>query len=71
MPLGFRQRKDEPIQSSFSDCAFKSNSPRHETEELQQIDSSSEVIFLDEAYANLLDIDDWKIIFQGASLPMT
>ena len=29
------------------------------------IDSSIEVIFLDEAYANLLDIDDWKIICQG------
>ena len=29
------------------------------------IDSSTEVIFLDEAYANLLDIDDWKIICQG------
>ena len=26
------------------------------------IDSSTEVIFLDEAYNNLLDIDDWKII---------
>ena len=29
------------------------------------IDSSTKVIFLDEAYANLLDIDDWKIICQG------
>ena len=29
------------------------------------IDSSTEVIFLDEAYTNLLDIDDWKIIRQG------
>ena len=29
------------------------------------IDSSTEVIFLDEAYNNLLDIDDWKIICQG------
>ena len=29
------------------------------------IDSSTEVIFLDEAYLNLLDIDDWKIICQG------
>ena len=29
------------------------------------IDSSTEVIFLDEAYSNLLDIDDWKIICQG------
>ena len=29
------------------------------------IDSSTEVIFLDEAYTNLLDIDDWKIICQG------
>ena len=28
-------------------------------------DSSTEVIFLDEAYANLLDIDDWKISCQG------
>ena len=28
-------------------------------------DSSTEVIFLDEAYTNLLGIDDWKIIFQG------
>ena len=52
---GFRQQKEEPIQSSFSDCAFKSNSPYHETEE----------IFLDEAYANLLDLDEWKIICQG------
>jgi len=25
------------------------------------IDSTTEVIFLDEAYTNLLDIDDWKI----------
>ncbi|CAH3186367.1 unnamed protein product, partial [Porites evermanni] len=30
------------------------------------IDSSTEVIFLDEAYNNLLDIDDWKIICQGS-----
>ena len=29
------------------------------------IDSSTEVIFLDEAYSNLLEIDDWKIICQG------
>ena len=29
------------------------------------IDTSTEVIFLDEAYNNLLDIDDWKIICQG------
>lgn len=29
------------------------------------IDSSTEVIFLDEAYSSLLDIDDWKIICQG------
>ena len=29
------------------------------------IDSSTEVIFLDEAYMNLFDIDDWKIICQG------
>ena len=29
------------------------------------IDSSTEVIFLDEVYTNLLDIDDWKIICQG------
>ena len=28
-------------------------------------DSSTEVIFLDEAYSNLLDIDDGKIICQG------
>jgi len=28
------------------------------------MDSSTEVIFLDEAYGNRLDIDDWKIIFQ-------
>ena len=29
------------------------------------IDSSTEVIFLDKAYNNLLDIDDWKVICQG------
>ena len=29
------------------------------------IDSSTEVIFLDEACMTLLDIDDWKIICQG------
>lgn len=29
------------------------------------IDNLTEVIFLDEAYATLLDIDDWKIICQG------
>ena len=29
------------------------------------IDSSTEVIFLDEAYSSLLDIDDWKIICHG------
>ena len=29
------------------------------------IDSSTEVIFLHEAYSNLLDIDDWKIICRG------
>ena len=29
------------------------------------IDSSTEIIFLDEAYHNLLDIDDWKKICQG------
>ena len=29
------------------------------------IDSSTEVIFLDEAHRELLDIDDWKIICQG------
>jgi len=29
------------------------------------IDSTTEVIFLDVAYTNLFDIDDWKIICQG------
>ena len=29
------------------------------------VDSSTEVIFLDEAYTSLLAIDDWKIICQG------
>ena len=29
------------------------------------IDSSTEVIFLDEASPKLLDVDDWKILFQG------
>ena len=29
------------------------------------IDSSTEVIFLDEAHRDLLDVDDWKIICQG------
>ena len=29
------------------------------------IDPSTEIIFLDEAYSNLLDVDDWKILCQG------
>ena len=29
------------------------------------IDKSTEVIFLDEAFAGLLDVDDWEIICQG------
>ena len=29
------------------------------------IDSLTEIIFLDEAYAGLLDVDDWKLICQG------
>lgn len=29
------------------------------------IDPSTEIIFLDEAYATLLDVDDWKILCQG------
>ena len=29
------------------------------------IDSTTEIIFLDEAYASLLDVDDWKILCQG------
>ena len=32
------------------------------------IDNLTEVIFLDEAYATLLDIDDWKIIIMSRGL---
>lgn len=29
------------------------------------IDSTTDIIFLDEAYAGLLDVDDWKLLCQG------
>ena len=59
---GFCKQQNEPVQPGVSDC------PRvikQKSFNKSMVDSSTAVIFLDEAYTNLLAIDDWKIICQG------